>query len=54
MDLLMICDIQIIWMLSYLIFAQDHCFLTLWTLNYVDYIPFSCIGYFHTALNQAK
>ena len=24
-------------------FAKDHCFWTLWTLNYVDFIPFSCI-----------
>ena len=23
-------------------FAKDHCFWTLWTLNYVDCIPFSC------------
>ena len=27
-------------------FAKDHCFWTLWTLNYVDCIPFSCIDYF--------
>ena len=24
-------------------FAKDHCFWTLWTLNCVDCIPFSCI-----------
>ena len=27
-------------------FAKDHCFWTLWTFNYVDCIPFSCIDYF--------
>ena len=27
-------------------FAKYHCFWTLWTLNYVDFIPFSCIDYF--------
>ena len=27
-------------------FAKDHCFWTLWTLNYVDCVPFSCIDYF--------
>ena len=27
-------------------FAKDHCFWTLWALNYVDCIPFSCIDYF--------
>ena len=27
-------------------FAKDHCFWTLWTLTYVDCIPFSCIDYF--------
>ena len=27
-------------------FAKDNYFWTLWTLNYVDCIPFSCIGYF--------
>ena len=27
-------------------FAKDHCFWTLWTLNYVDCIRFSCIDYF--------
>ena len=27
-------------------FTKDHCFWTLWTLNYVDCIPFSCIDYF--------
>ena len=36
-----ICAIQMIWKLSN--FAKDHCFWTLWTLNYVDFIPFSCI-----------
>ena len=34
-----ICDIQIIWKLSYL------SFWTLTTLNYVDCIPFSCIDF---------
>ena len=27
-------------------FAKDHPFWTLWTQNYVDCIPFSCIDYF--------
>ena len=27
-------------------FAKYHCFWTLWTVNYVDFIPFSCIDYF--------
>ena len=27
-------------------FAKDHCFWTLWALNFVDCIPFSCIDYF--------
>ena len=35
-------------------FAKDHCFWTLWTLNYGDCIPFSCIDYFHMAHNQVK
>ena len=28
-------------------FAKYHCFWTLWTLNYVDCISFSCIDSFH-------
>ena len=35
-----ICNIQIVWKLSLQKFAKDHCFWTLWTLNYVDCIPF--------------
>ena len=35
-------------------FAKDHCFWTLWTLNYADCISFACIHYFHMAHNQAK
>ena len=36
-------------------FAKDHCFWTLWTLNYVDCIPFSCIYYFQIlSLNFQK
>ena len=52
-----ICDIQIIWKLSYfnlLSSLKDHYFWTLWTLNYVDCIPFSCIDSFHMAHNQAE
>ena len=33
-------------------FTKDHCFWTLWTLTYVDCIPFSCIDSFHVAHNQ--
>ena len=35
-------------------FAKGHCFWTLWTLNYVDCIPFSYIDFFHLAHNQTK
>ena len=35
-------------------FAKDHCFWTLWTLDYGDCIPFSCIDSFHMAHNKAK
>ena len=35
-------------------FAKGHCSWTIWTLNNVDVIPFSCIGYFQMAHNQAK
>ena len=35
-------------------FVKDHCFWTLWALNYVDCIPFSCNDSFHIAHNQAK
>ena len=35
-------------------FPKDHCVWTLWTLNYVDSIPFSCIDSLHMAYNQAK
>ena len=28
--------------------------LTLWTLNCIDYVPFSCIGSFHVVYNQAN
>ena len=34
--------------------TKDHWFWTLWTLNYGDCIPFSCIDSFHMAHNQAK
>ena len=35
-------------------FAEGHCFWTLWTLDYIDCIPFSGIDSFHMAHNQAK
>ena len=35
-------------------FAKYHYFWTLWILNYVDCIPFSCIDSFNMAHNQAK
>ena len=35
-------------------FAKGHCFWTLWTQNYVDFILFSYIDSFHMAHNQAK
>ena len=35
-------------------FSKDHYFWTLWTLNYVDCIPCSCIYFFHMTHNQAK
>ena len=41
-----ICDIQIIWKLPCLILLRIIVFWTLWTLNYVGCIPFSCIDYF--------
>ena len=28
--------------------------LTLWTLNYVDYVPFSCVDSFHIGHNWAN
>ena len=35
--------------------AKDHCFWTLWSLNYADCIPFSCIDYFQIlSLNIRK
>ena len=35
-------------------FVKDHCFWTLWTLNYGGCIHFSCIYSFHMAHNQTK
>ena len=46
-----ICDIQIIWKFLRN-FAEDHCFWTPWTQNYVGCIPFSCIDYFQILLSN--
>ena len=34
-------------------FAKNHCFWTLWALDCVDFISFSCIDSVHMAYNQA-
>ena len=35
-------------------FAKDDCFRTLWTLECVDHVQFSCTDSFHVVNNQAK
>ena len=35
-------------------FAKDHCFWTLWTLNSVDCIPFSCTDYFQILFSNLR